>query len=146
MIKIAIGSDHAGFELKEKLKEYLSSCGISFLDFGTHSTASMDYPDVAHLLAKAIVEKKTEKGIIICGSGNGVNITVNKYDEIRSALCWNTEIAELARLHNDANVIALPARYISETEAIEIVKKFISTDFEGGRHLTRVNKIPICNQ
>lgn len=145
MVKIAIGSDHAGFELKKKIKEYLNSLEISYIDFGTHSTASMDYPDVAHTLAKSIVEGKAEKGIIMCGSGNGVNITVNKYAEIRSALCWTTEIAELARLHNDANVIALPARFISEETAIAIVKQFIETDFEGGRHQNRVNKIPICN-
>jgi len=138
--KIAIASDHAGFELKEKLKKYLSDKGIHLQDFGTYSLESCDYPDYTHPLADFVIENST-LGIAICGSGNGVNITANKHQGVRSALSWLPEIAELARLHNDANVLAIPARFITEDIAIQIVDKFLSTPFEGGRHLNRVNKI-----
>ena len=140
-MNIAIAADHAGFELKELVKKYFSE--HTFKDFGTNSTASMDYPDVAHPLATFVEENKC-MGILICGSGNGVNITANKHAGIRSALCWTTEIAELARLHNDANVIAIPARFVNTELAIEIISTFLNTAFEGGRHQTRVSKITNC--
>ncbi len=139
--KIGIASDHAGVELKEKLTSVLKSKGIEVIDYGTNSTDSCDYPDYAHPLAKSVVDNSNELGVLICGSGNGVNMVANKYPEIRSALSWTPEIAELARLHNDANVVAIPARFISEDLAIEILEKFISTEFEGGRHQKRVDKI-----
>jgi ribose 5-phosphate isomerase B len=135
---IAIGADHAGFELKEIVKEHFKE--FEFNDFGTHSTNSMDYPDVAHPLAK-YVEGNNVRGILICGSGNGVNITANKHAGIRSALCWNKEIAELSRLHNNANVIAIPARFVTTENALEMIQVFLDTKFEGGRHQIRVNKI-----
>ena len=138
---VAIASDHAGFDLKEKLKSHFST--IEFKDFGTHSTDSMDYPDVAHPLATC-VEKENVLGVLICGSGNGVNITANKHAGIRSALCWTTEIASLARQHNNANVIAIPARFVSAELAIEMVDAFLKTPFEGGRHQVRVDKISAC--
>ena len=139
--KIAIGSDHAGYELKEKVKEYLSNNGIAFDDVGPFSEERADYPDFAHPVAIAVETKKVDFGILICGSGNGINMTANKHQGIRSALCWQEDIAEMARLHNDANIIALPARYISEEVAIKCVDIFLNTDFEGGRHADRVNKI-----
>ena len=135
---VAIASDHAGFELKEKMKSHFSK--INFQDFGTHSAESMDYPDVAHPLA-SFVEREKCLGILICGSGNGVNITANKHQGIRSALCWTVEIASLAKQHNDANVIAIPARFVSVELALAMVDTFLSTSFEGGRHQTRVDKI-----
>ncbi|MFN3554397.1 MAG: ribose 5-phosphate isomerase B [Bacteroidales bacterium] len=139
--KIGLASDHAGFELKLKVKQYLYEKGISTEDFGTHSSESTDYPDYVHPLALAIGKGEFALGIVICGSGNGVNITANKHQHIRSALCWTPEIASLARMHNDANVLALPARFISPELALEIVDAFLSSRFEGGRHQTRVNKI-----
>ena len=141
-MKIAIACDHAGFEYKEKLVEYLRSKGIEVKDFGTNSPESMDYPDTVHPLAVAVENGGFEKGIVLCGSGNGVSITANKHQGIRCALCWNVEIAWLARLHNDANVCAIPARFIAYEEAEEIVARFLSTEFEGGRHQRRVEKIP----
>lgn len=141
MNKISIASDHAGFELKEFIKNYLVNLNFIVKDFGTYSIDSMDYPDIAHPLALSIVNKESDLGIIICGSGNGVNIVVNKYKEIRSALCWNKELAELARKHNDANILALPARFISNYEAKDIVESFLNSSFEGGRHQIRVKKI-----
>ncbi len=141
MKTIAIGCDHAGFELKEKVKEYLISKGFSVTDYGTYSTASVDYPDIIHPLAFDINRHLFDLGIIICGSGNGVAMTANKYINVRAALCWNAEIAELARKHNDANILSLPARYLQYDEAISILNSFIDTEFEGGRHLTRVEKI-----
>jgi ribose 5-phosphate isomerase B len=135
---IAIGADHAGFELKEIVKDHFKE--FEFNDFGTHSTNSMDYPDVTHPLAK-YVEGNNVRGILICGSGNGVNITANKHAGIRSALCWNKEIAELSRLHNNANVIAIPARFVTTENALEMIQVFLDTKFEGGRHQIRVNKI-----
>ena len=138
---LALGSDHAGFELKEFLKKYLSEKGFEIIDFGTINNSSVDYPDVAHPVAKAVNDKKIETGILICGSGNGVSIVANKYPNVRAALCWKEELAELARMHNDANILTLPARFISFDEAIKIVDLFLSTAFEGGRHQTRVDKI-----
>lgn len=140
-MKLAIGSDHAGFELKEKLKAYLQKKGIVFNDFGTYSADRADYPDFAHPVAEAVENKEVDLGILICGSGNGVNMTANRHAGVRSALCWNAEIATLARQHNDANVMALPARFISEKEAEACIDTFVSTPFEGGRHTDRVKKI-----
>lgn len=138
---LAIGCDHAGFDLKENLKKALIAKGYEIKDFGTNSADSTDYPDYAHPLAESVENNEVELGILICGSGNGINMTANKHAGIRSALCWKSEIAELARLHNDANVVALPARYISEAEASDIVNTFLTTEFEGGRHARRVGKI-----
>lgn len=138
---IPIGADHAGFQLKEALKNYFIERGYKFKDFGTHSEESIDYPDYGHPVAQYIEENENALGIVICGSGNGINMTVNKHKDIRSALCWNEELASLARQHNDANIIALPARFISIEEGIKIVAKFLSAEFEGGRHKRRVDKI-----
>jgi ribose 5-phosphate isomerase B len=144
-LKIAICSDHAGFDLKEKIKKYLSSKNpIALKDFGTDSTESCDYPDFAHPMAKAVEAKDFDFGISICGSGNGISMTVNKHQNIRAALCWNKEIAQLARQHNDANVLSLPARFVSTEVAFEMLDTFFSTDFEGGRHQGRIDKIPYC--
>jgi len=140
---IGITSDHAGFELKEYLKNYLTQKGYHVKDYGPDSDKSSDYPDFAHPLAYSIIDKTIEIGISICGSGNGISMTLNKHKEIRAALCWNKNIAELARSHNNANICSLPARFISKDEAKDIVEIFFSTEFEGGRHLRRVNKIPI---
>jgi ribose 5-phosphate isomerase B len=141
-ISLLISSDHAGFELKEKIKNYLLQKGFKVTDFGTNSSSSVDYPDYVHPLCQSMSKANTKTlGIVICGSGNGVNITANKYQHIRSALCWISEIAILARKHNDANVLAMPARFISEQTAIEITDAFLNTSFEGGRHQDRVNKI-----
>lgn len=141
-MKIAIGGDHAGFDLKKKFVEVLASKGHDVDDKGPFSADSCDYPDFAHPVAKAVVEKSADFGILICGSGNGVNMVANKYPEIRSALCWEVELAEMARLHNNANILAVPARYISEEKALNILTSFLDTEFEGGRHSNRVNKIP----
>lgn len=138
---IPIGADHAGFSLKGKIVQFLESKGYKVQDFGCFSEESIDYPDFAHPVAEMIEENTGMLGILICGSGNGINMTANKHKGIRSALCWNKEIAELARQHNDANIVALPARFISEQEAIEIVDTFLGTAFEGGRHQRRVDKI-----
>ena len=140
--RIGIAADHAGYALKELLKERLISEGYDVRDFGTDSEQSIDYPDAAHPLAVSVEQGESEIGIILCGSGNGVNMTVNKHQGIRGALCWNAEIARLARLHNNANIVAIPARFISKEIAYEIVSIFLSTGFEGGRHLNRINKIP----
>lgn len=140
-MKISIGADHAGYEYKQRIVEELRGRGVEVEDFGTHSADSMDYPDVAHPVAESVEANKSDLGIVICGSGNGINITVNKHQGIRSALCWNTELAELARQHNDANVLALPARFIDYNTALDCVNTFINTDFEGGRHQRRVDKI-----
>lgn len=140
MKTIGIACDHAGFLLKEFLKQELSEKYL-FLDFGTDSENSMDYPDVAHPLAEAVASGKVSWAIAICGSGNGINMTLNKHAGIRSALCWNTELAALARKHNDANILALPARYITNTQAIDMLEVFANTDFEGGRHEKRIRKI-----
>lgn len=138
---IAIASDHAGYELKQQLLSFFGNSNIKWKDFGAHSEMSADYPDYVHPLAKALKEGEFPMGIVICGSGNGVNITANKYAHIRSALCWIPEIASLARKHNNANVLALPGRFIDLKTAIEIVNAFLYTEFEGGRHQTRIDKI-----
>ena len=140
-MKIAIAADHAGFEYKEIIKAMLVDLNYTLTDFGTNSTSSMDYPDISHPLAKSVENKDTDLGIIICGSGNGVNMAVNKHQGVRGALCWTDEISKLARTHNDANVLALPARFIDIELAKRIVMTFLTTHFEGGRHQTRVDKI-----
>lgn len=142
-MKIALACDHAGFDHKEKLKKYLSTKGKKIKDFGCYSLESVDYPDFAHQLAISIENNENNLGIQFCGTGNGINMSANKHQGIRAALCWNTHIAEQARLHNDANVLTMPARHLSWREVKEIVEIFISTDFEGGRHEKRVNKIKI---
>tara|TARA_B100000902_G_scaffold99702_1_gene102126 strand:+ start:15130 stop:15570 length:441 start_codon:yes stop_codon:yes gene_type:complete len=142
-IKIGLACDHAGFNYKEKLKEYLSSKENKIKDFGCYSLDSVDYPDFAHQLAESIENKENTLGIQFCGTGNGINMSANKHQEIRAALCWNTHIAEQARLHNNANILTMPARHLSWEEVKNIVDVFLSTDFEGGRHEKRVNKIKI---
>lgn len=139
---IPIGNDHAGYELKVLLQEHLSKKGYSIENFGCDSTDSIDYPDYGHKVANYVSNNIGAKGIVICGSGNGINMTVNKHQDIRSALCWTEEIAEFARLHNNANILALPARFISTELAIKMVDVFFNTEFEGGRHQKRVDKIP----
>ena len=141
LMKIAIGSDHAGFSTKEFIKQSLSKLGYTFHDFGTFSEQSMDYPDSAHPVAKAVQSESYKFGILICGSGNGVAIVANKYSGIRAALCWNEKITILSRQHNDANIIALPARFITQEEAVKFSLLFFTTEFEGGRHQLRVEKI-----
>ena len=140
-MKVAIGCDHAAFQLKEILKTYLQSKGFEIKDFGCYSEERADYADFAHPVASAVENKEFDYGLLLCGSGNGINMTANKHKGIRSALCWKAEIAELARLHNDANILTLPARFISEEEAKKCVDAFYSTAFEGGRHADRVRKI-----
>lgn len=142
--RIAIGCDHAGFDYKEALRDHLKTLGYEVTDFGTFSNASVDYPDFVHPLAESIENGVNQLGILICGSANGVAITANKHQKIRAAIAWKNEIASLARQHNDANIICLPARFITLDEAKEFAKTFISTDFEGGRHQNRVNKIAVC--
>lgn len=141
---IGLAADHAGFELKEYIRKYLDASNYTCIDFGTHNISNIDYPDVVHPLCEAIISHKIDLGIIFCGSGNGVNITANKHRGIRSALCWIPEIAKLAREHNNANVIALPARFIDESTAKDIVDAFLSAEFEGGRHQRRIDKIEPC--
>ncbi len=138
---IGIASDHAGFDMKESLKEFLKNLDYKIIDYGTNSPDSMDYPDVAHPLAQAVEEGSVNLGIALCGSGNGISMTLNKHKGIRAALCWNQELAQLARNHNNANILSLPARFIETSLAIDIVKTFLNSDFEGGRHLRRVEKI-----
>ncbi|MBC7913217.1 MAG: ribose 5-phosphate isomerase B [Pyrinomonadaceae bacterium] len=138
-LSIAIGSDHAGFEYKELLKDFLKE--FSLEDFGAHGPESADYPDFAHPVASAVETGRFDFGILVCGSANGVAITANKHQGIRAAICWTEEIAELSRLHNNANILCVPARFISEGLAKSITEKFLHTAFEGGRHATRVNKI-----
>ena len=140
-MNFALGSDHAGYELKEKIKTILKEKNLGYEDFGPFSADSVDYPEYGHKVGNAIKNNLCSRGIVICGSGNGINMTVNKHQAIRSALCWTEEIAELARLHNNANVIAIPARFVSEMLALEMVEKFLNTPFEGGRHARRVDKI-----
>lgn len=141
-MQLGIASDHAGFEMKEALKQYLASLGYEVRDFGTDSPESMDYPDVAHPLARSVENGEVGLGIALCGSGNGISMTLNKHQGVRAALCWNVELAALARQHNDANVLSLPARFISVDQAKDIVRKFLESSFEGGRHQRRVEKIP----
>jgi len=138
-LKIAIGADHAGFEYKELLKSFLSDYEVT--DFGTYSADSVDYPDFAHPVAEAVETETCDFGVLVCGSANGVAITANKHQKIRAAICWEKEIAELARLHNNANVICIPARFVTEALAKDMVTAFLNTAFEGGRHQGRVNKM-----
>jgi ribose 5-phosphate isomerase B len=138
---IAVGADHAGFMFRQPIIEHLKNKGFTVLDFGTYSSASADYPDFAHPTAEAVETGKAELGVLICGSGNGVNITANKHQGIRAALCWEEDLARLARQHNDANILSLPARFITLERALKMVDIFIVTEFEGGRHATRVDKI-----
>lgn len=138
---MAIGCDHAGFPYKDAIKALLISKGINVIDKGTNSLDSVDYPDFVHPVAETLEKNKAQLGVLICGSGNGVSMTANKHQSIRAALCWNTDIASMARLHNDANIISIPARYVSEETALEMVEVFISTEFEGGRHAKRVGKM-----
>jgi ribose 5-phosphate isomerase B len=143
MNKIAIGSDHAGFDLKEHLIVYLKSKGIIVDDKGCYSKERADYPDYGHAVAISVLNKEADFGILMCGSGNGINMSANKHPGIRAALCWNPEIAALARQHNDANVLVLPARFMSNKEAEQCVDVFLTEKFEGGRHQARVEKIDI---
>lgn len=138
---VAIGNDHAGTQLKTKIIERLKQKGFQVINFGTDLDESVDYPDFAHPVAQSIQNKEADFAIVICGSGNGVNMVVNKYSEVRSALCWNTEIAALSRQHNNANIIAVPARFVSDDLTLAMVDTFLSTEFEGGRHQLRVSKI-----
>lgn len=140
-LKIGIAADHAGFTLKEILKKTLIELNHSVIDYGTFSTESVDYPDYAHQLAKGIITKEVDFGIILCGTGNGMVMVMNRYDQIRAGICWIPEIAMLIKAHNNANVCVLPARFITQEVAIEIIKTFLLTDFEGGRHQNRINKI-----
>jgi len=143
-LKIAIGGDHAGFQYKKEITDFLKSKGAEVKDFGPFSESSVDYPDFAHPVAEAVEKKEADFGILICGSGNGVAMTANKHKDIRAALCWNAELASLARQHNNANVLCLPARFIDLTVAKACVENFITVPFEGGRHLNRVEKIGRC--
>ncbi len=144
-MKIAMGSDHAGFFLKQLLRSYLQDKGFEVKDFGTYSEERADYADFAHPVADGVEAKEYDFGVIMCGSGNGINMAANKHKGIRAALCWNSEVAELARLHNDANILTLPARFISEEEAKKCLDLFLNTAFEGGRHTDRVRKISDYN-
>ncbi|MBC7384479.1 MAG: ribose 5-phosphate isomerase B [Bacteroidia bacterium] len=140
-MKIAIGCDHAGFEYKEAIKKTLTEQGHEVKDFGTNSNQPIDYPDISHPVALSVENKECEFGILICGSANGVAMAANKHKGVRAAICWENELSKLARTHNDANIVCLPARFISLTLAQQIVQTFIVTQFENGRHLVRVNKI-----
>ncbi len=139
---ISIGNDHAGPEHKKEIVAFLKKDGHTVHNYGTDSTASVDYADFIHPVAKDVTEGNATLGIIICGSGNGAAMTANKHQKIRAALCWNEEIVRLAREHNDANILSLPARFISIPQALKMVETFLNTPFEGGRHQTRINKIP----
>lgn len=139
--KIAIGSDHAGFEYKQGLKQWLEKNGYEVSDFGAFNAESADYPDFAHPVADAVESKKCDLGVLVCGSANGVAITANKHQGIRAAICWNEELASLSRQHNDANIVCIPARFISFEDAEKITDRFLHTEFEGGRHAKRVNKM-----
>ena len=143
MKKIAIACDHAGFKYKEIIKKHLAG-SYEVEDFGTFSEDSVDYPDFVHPASNSVADGKNELGILICGSGNGVQITANKHQKIRCALCWMPELADLARKHNNANMISIPARFIASELAVEIVDKFLTSEFEGGRHQNRVGKISVC--
>lgn len=140
-MKISIGNDHAGPEYKRAIVQYLESKGHEVTNYGTDTDASVDYPDFAHPVANDVSEGKADFGIVICGSGNGIAMTVNKHPKVRAGLCWTKEIAYLTRLHNNANVLSIPARFTSIQQAVEIVETFLTTEFEGGRHQSRVDKI-----
>ena len=140
---VGLASDHAGYELKQFVKQYLEQKGIAYKDFGTYSTESCDYPDFAHPLAEAVEKGECYPGIGICGSGEGISMTLNKHQHIRAALCWIPEIAHLARQHNDANVLVMPGRFTDTAMATRILDEFFATDFEGGRHQRRIDKMPV---
>lgn len=141
ILKIAVGADHAGFELKEHLKKWLERNGYPLKDFGTFNVESADYPDFAHPVADAVEKKEFDLGLLLCGSANGVAITANKHQGVRAALCWIEEVAALARQHNDANIVCIPARFVSHEVAEKILDRFLHSSFEGGRHERRVSKI-----
>lgn len=141
--RICIACDHAGYDMKEFLVGWLEAKGYDVHDFGTMSPESCDYPDFAHPLGFAIDNGELRRGITLCGTGNGITMAINKHPKVRAALCWNPEIAELARLHNDANICSMPARCLSNNEAVVILEKFLNTEFEGGRHQRRIDKIPL---
>lgn len=143
-ITVPIGCDHAGYALKEKIKSSLERLNFQVKDFGTDSPESVDYPDFVHPLCKYLENNPEELGVLICGSANGVAITANKHQHIRAAICWNEDLARLAREHNNANVLALPARFIEPELAIQLVNIFLKTEFQGGRHARRVNKMKVC--
>ncbi|MEI6019585.1 MAG: ribose 5-phosphate isomerase B [Bacteroidota bacterium] len=143
MNKIAIGCDHAGFDLKEKIKLYLSDKSYMIIDKGCYTNERVDYPDFAHVVSREVLLKNVDFGILLCGSGNGIAMSANKHKGIRAAICWNPEISQLARQHNDANILVLPARFLSEQDAFKIIDGFISEKFEGGRHLDRIHKIDL---
>lgn len=140
---IGLASDHAGYELKQYVKQYLEEEGITYKDYGTYTAESCDYPDFAHALANGMKAGEVERGIAICGSGEGISMTLNKHQHIRAALVWVPEIAKMTRMHNDANVLVMPGRYISCDTAREIMNQFLNTPFEGGRHVRRIEKIPV---
>ena len=140
-MKISIGNDHAGYIRKNVLLEYLNKVDHNIKNYGTDTVTSVDYPDFVHPVAKDIIEGKADFGILLCGSGNGVAITANKYKEVRAAICWNKELANLARAHNNANILCIPSRFITEENLLDIVESFLKTPFEGGRHQRRVDKI-----
>ncbi len=142
-LKLLLASDHAGYERKQAVMAYLTAKGIRFTDLGCYSSEPCDYPEYAHKIAELISEEESAMGITFCGTGQGINITANKHQKIRSALCWNVEIARLARQHNDANICAIPGRFVTNREAIEIMEAFLNTSFEGGRHQRRIDKIPL---
>jgi len=143
-MKISIGNDHAGPEYKEAIMKILKNQGHELKNYGTDTTSSVDYPDFIHPVAEDVSQGKAQLGIIICGSGNGAAMTANKHQKVRAALCWNKELVFLARQHNDANILSLPARFLSIPQAIAMVETFVNTEFEGGRHQVRIDKIP-CN-
>ena len=140
-LKIALASDHAGYRIKEAVKKYLLEIGHEVIDFGAPSTEPIDYPDTAHPAVRSVVEKKCDRGIFVCGTGQGMQMVANKYPGVRAAVCWSPEIAGLARSHNDANVLTMPGRFISADDAVAITKVWLETPFEGGRHIRRVKKI-----
>ena len=142
-MKIAIGNDHAGPEYKNAVVKYLEEQGIDVINYGTNTTLSVDYPDFVHPVAKDVNDNNVDFGILICGSGNGVAMTANKYEKVRAGLCWTKEIVELIRLHNNANILCIPARFTAIPQVIEMVKVFLETKFEGGRHKDRIDKIPL---
>jgi len=144
--KIVIGCDHAGFKYKEKIADILEKKGFQITDFGCFSEDSVDYPDFAHPVAEAVEKNESIRGVLICGSGNGVCMTANKHKNVRAALCWTNEIARLSRQHNNANIVCIPARFIDFEMATDIVNTFLSTSFEGGRHQKRVSKIPVAKK
>jgi ribose 5-phosphate isomerase B len=142
---VAIGNDHAGTTYKFEIVKLLRNQGIEVINFGTDDDSSMDYPDAIHPVADAVESGRAELGIILCGSGNGAAMTANHHKNIRAALCWNDELVALARQHNDANILSIPARFVSQEEALQFVQTFLNTEFEGGRHKTRIDKIPASN-